>query len=142
MNAPAVSAKQQLAKIGETAAAQHIQRLGWSVLQQNWRSGKFGELDIVARDSDGCLVFIEVKTRRVDSENETIGFSAVQGLKQHKVVTAALRYLSRYGLTESGEACRFDVIVVNYTKTIGMPDANAQPEILHVKDAFHGFGWS
>jgi putative endonuclease len=138
MHTVTASAKQQLAKRGEAAAARFIQRLGWSLLQQNWRAGKFGELDIIARDMDGCLVFIEVKTRRVDRESETIGFSAVDGLKRHKVVKSALRYLNCFGLSESDEACRFDVIVVNYPF---QTSANDDPEILHVKDAFHGFGW-
>jgi putative endonuclease len=39
-----------------------LQRKRYDVLARNWRSGH-DEIDIVAKDDDGVLVFVEVKTR-------------------------------------------------------------------------------
>lgn len=48
---------------GEDLACAHLERLGWQVVERNWRC-RAGEIDVVARDPDGELVFCEVKTRR------------------------------------------------------------------------------
>lgn len=48
-------------KIGEQIALQILRKKGYKVLQRNFRS-KFGEIDIIAQDSN-TLVFVEVKTR-------------------------------------------------------------------------------
>ena len=53
---------------GEQIAAAHLEALGWTVIDRNWRSGRLGELDVVALQPGpgrlGTLVFCEVKTRR------------------------------------------------------------------------------
>lgn len=48
---------------GEDLACAHLERLGWQVVERNWRCAR-GEVDVVARDPEGELVFCEVKTRR------------------------------------------------------------------------------
>ncbi len=54
--APAATGRQ-----GEALAAAHLQRLGFSVLGRNVRSGA-GEIDLIAYDGR-TLAFVEVKTR-------------------------------------------------------------------------------
>jgi putative endonuclease len=56
-----MQAKDTLGRQGEQAAADHLTRLGWQILDRNWRCRE-GELDIVARDGTE-LVVCEVKTR-------------------------------------------------------------------------------
>ncbi len=53
-----------LGKTGEYLAAKHLEGRGWRVLGRNIRQ-KFGEIDILAREPAGTLVFTEVKTLRV-----------------------------------------------------------------------------
>ena len=47
--------------LGETAAAQFLTTQNFLILDRNVRM-PFGEIDIVARDSEGTLIFVEVKT--------------------------------------------------------------------------------
>lgn len=57
--------RQELGAIGEQVAVEHLQALGWRILQRNWRC-RYGELDVIATDPLGTLVFVEVKTRTGD----------------------------------------------------------------------------
>ena len=49
-------------RYGEKLAVRHLQAQGYTVLEQRWRCSR-GEIDVVAVDG-GCLVVVEVKTRR------------------------------------------------------------------------------
>ncbi|MEY3019145.1 MAG: hypothetical protein RLZZ272_129 [Actinomycetota bacterium] len=57
-----------LGRLGEDLAAAHLTEVdGLEVVARNWRvrcEDLVGELDLVARDGDGTLVVVEVKTRR------------------------------------------------------------------------------
>lgn len=56
-----MNSNQNVGKYGEDRAAEFLQKIGYEIIERNWR-GSGGEIDIVARDLD-CLVFAEVKTR-------------------------------------------------------------------------------
>lgn len=43
-------------------AATHLEAKGYAIRARNWRC-RWGEVDIIA-EKDGCLTFVEVKTRR------------------------------------------------------------------------------
>lgn len=49
---------------GEDLAVDHLERLGLTILDRNWRC-RAGEIDIVAADAD-ALVICEVKTRTTE----------------------------------------------------------------------------
>ena len=56
-----------LAKLGEDKACEYLKKLGYKIIERNFRKG-YGELDIIAIDStegkgNEILVFVEVKTR-------------------------------------------------------------------------------
>ena len=55
------------AKLGEDKACEYLKKLGFKIIERNFRKG-YGEIDIVALDPSAgsgqvVLVFIEVKTR-------------------------------------------------------------------------------
>lgn len=91
---------------GEELAAEALESEGYEILARGYRT-RAGELDIVARDG-GCLVFVEVKTRR----DLTCGHpaEAVTWRKRRKLVAMAEDYLARHR-TDAVE-CRFDVVAV------------------------------
>jgi len=41
-----------MGRYGEDLAARRLADAGMTVLERNWRSGRTGEIDIVARDGD------------------------------------------------------------------------------------------
>ncbi|WP_394277763.1 YraN family protein [Luteococcus sp.] len=63
---PTSSPGQLAGRLGEDLADAHLRRLGWQVVQRNWRCPS-GEIDIIAREPLGggrqALVFVEVKYR-------------------------------------------------------------------------------
>ena len=66
--------RRSLGAWGEAVAARHLERLGMSVLDRNWRCRE-GEIDIVALDGR-TVVFIEVRSRTDTAHGhpaETVG---------------------------------------------------------------------
>jgi len=52
----------EFGKRGEKLAEDHLISKGYKILKKNWRF-KRAEIDIIAKDKEGILVFVEVKTR-------------------------------------------------------------------------------
>jgi len=92
---------------GEEAAARYLIRRGYEILDRNWCCFA-GEADIVARDEEGALVFVEVKTRTDTSK----GFpeEAVNARKRARYEKIALAYLADYTVVDI--PVRFDVISI------------------------------
>ncbi|GIG66350.1 YraN family protein [Phytomonospora endophytica] len=97
--------KDQLGRYGEEIAARHLSEDGLRVLDRNWRCGE-GELDIVARDGPGTLVFCEVKTRR--SLRHGTPIEAVDEEKSRRLRRLAARWLKAH--PTRADRLRFDVI--------------------------------
>jgi len=53
--------KKTIGNEGEEIAAKYIIKNNYKIIKRNYRE-KYGEIDIISKDSDGSLVFIEVKT--------------------------------------------------------------------------------
>lgn len=78
-----VSDRRQTGVSGEDIAAEHLARRGWLIVARNWRC-RSGEIDIIARDPDGVLVVVEVKTRRglgFGDPLESLTYAKVRRLK-------------------------------------------------------------
>ena len=91
---------------GEDRAALHYRRLGYTVLDRNWRSPS-GELDLVV-ERDGIVVFSEVKTRRDDRYGPAA--AAVGPSKQRRIRLLAVEWLDAHRLPRDG--IRFDVVAI------------------------------
>lgn len=90
---------------GEDAAALFLKAQGYLILERNCRLPG-GEIDIIAQDG-GCLVVIEVKTRRGSRFGSP--FEAVDARKQRRLAAAALEYMAMRNLDMP---LRFDVAAV------------------------------
>jgi len=91
---------------GEDRAASHYRRLGYTVLDRNWRSPS-GELDLVV-ERDGIVVFSEVKTRRDDRYGPAA--AAVGPSKQRRIRLLAVEWLGAHRRPRDG--IRFDVVAI------------------------------
>lgn len=54
--------RNRVGRWGEDAAADHLEKLGWRILERNWRCNR-GEIDLIAVDTSGTIVIVEVKCR-------------------------------------------------------------------------------
>ena len=91
---------------GEDLAAAHYERLGYVILDRNWRSAA-GELDLVV-ERDRVIVFSEVKTRRTDRFGPP--GAAVGEAKQRRIRLLATAWLDAQDRTRDG--IRFDVVAI------------------------------
>ena len=94
-------------RIGERLAAEHLERLGLTVLGRNVRT-RWGELDLIAHDRR-FLVFVEVKTRRGDGGRP---FDALDAAKQGQVRRMAAHWLAVPPDRPRARELRFDAIGV------------------------------
>jgi putative endonuclease len=97
----------------EDRALQHLQRHGLRLLERNYRvaggpNARGGEVDLVMRERDGTLVFVEVRAR--GSRHHGGAAASVTALKQRRVIFAAQHYLRRFA---SPPPCRFDVVALD-----------------------------
>jgi putative endonuclease len=109
---------------GERVAARALQAAGMQVIDRNWRCSA-GELDIIARDATGTIVFCEVKTRR--SESAGAPADAVNPAKVGRLRQLAALWLAAHPQVR-GEV-RFDVISVR-------PGRRGAAALEHLRGAF------
>ncbi|XVJ68257.1 MAG: YraN family protein [Rhizobacter sp.] len=115
---------------GETQALQYLLGLGLTLVERNYRvaagpSRRAGEVDLILRDVDGTLVFVEVRTR----SGHAYGGAAdsIQSAKRRKIVYAARHFLRHL---PSPPPCRFDVVAID------------GPQLQWVRSAFDASPWN
>ncbi len=114
-----------LGRWGEELAAQHLTAAGLQVLDRNWRCAR-GELDLVVRDVDGTLVFVEVKTR--SGTGFGVPAEAVGRVKAQRIRALACRWLAEHPAPRRADL-RFDVVGI-----VRVP--GQEPELVHLRGAF------
>ena len=92
---------------GEDLAATWYAERGWRILARNWRSGRTGELDVVAL-RDGVVAVCEVKSRSSAAFGTPL--EAVTPAKQARIRRLAADYLTASGVRAA--RVRFDVAAV------------------------------
>ncbi|MGW0702585.1 YraN family protein [Streptomyces sp. NPDC002867] len=97
-----------LGRYGEDLAARLLVGSGMRLLARNWRCGRAGEIDIVARDGD-TVVVCEVKTRRAGCYEHPM--AAVTPAKARRLRRLADCWLERYGGPPPG-GVRIDLVGV------------------------------
>lgn len=95
--------------MAEDRALSFLQSHGLQLLQRNFatpgRGG--GEIDLVMQDTDGTLVFVEVRQRsRLDHGGAG---ASITHVKKRRIVFAARHYLMQF---KHLPPCRFDVVLL------------------------------
>ncbi|GAA3766190.1 YraN family protein [Streptomyces chiangmaiensis] len=103
-----MNARGALGRYGEELAARRLTAAGMTILERNWRCGRIGEIDIVARDGD-VLVVCEVKTRRGGRFEHPM--AAVTPVKAERLRGLAERWVQAHGGTPPG-GVRIDLLGV------------------------------
>ena len=98
---------------GEARALAHLVGQGLALVQRNYRvargpHARGGEVDLILRDRDGTLVFVEVRSRAGTSHGGAA--ASVGAAKQRSLVLAARHFLSRM---HTPPPCRFDVVAID-----------------------------
>lgn len=75
-------------RLAESAAAAHLEALGWVIVARNWRT-RWCELDIIGHTPAG-IHFVEVKYRRQTTWGD--GFAAITHDKAQRLTRAALAW--------------------------------------------------
>ena len=97
---------------GESRALAYLLARGLTLVRRNYRvaagpNARGGEIELIVRESDGTLVFVEVRTRKGAGFGGAAG--SVSAAKQRSVIFAARCYLRAFA---SPPACRFDVVAI------------------------------
>ena len=113
-------------KPGEAAedrALQCLLRKGLTLVQRNYRvargpHARGGEIDLVMRDRDGTLVFVEVRARRSAAHGGAA--ASVTTSKQRSLKLAAQHFLLQLPQVPP---CRFDVVAIDGEPVQWLPAA-------------------
>ena len=97
----------------ESLALAWLQARGLVLVERNYRvargpGARGGEIDLILRDRDGTLVFVEVRSRRSAARGGAA--ASVGAAKQRTLVYAAQHYLMRLAALPP---CRFDVVAID-----------------------------
>ena len=124
----------EIGRFGEDAAAKHLKKIGFRILERNFRASH-NEIDIIAENKN-TVVFVEVKTRTPQRDGVVFGTpaEAVTYSKQRRTIAAARAYLYKSGVDKQ---IRFDVIEVYLERA---PRFSLKPlavkSLEHIVDAF------
>ncbi len=97
----------------EDRALQYLQRQGLRLVERNYRvaagpGARGGEVDLILREPDGTLVFVEVRARAGLSHGGAA--ASVTRSKQRRLIYAAQHYLLNIA---TPPPCRFDVLAID-----------------------------
>lgn len=115
------SHNQSLGAYGEKLAAEYLQRIGYEVLERNWRSGRAGELDLVMQDRES-VVAVEVKTRSGNGYGTP--FEAITVRKVARLRTLLMSWVREHHLAANG--LRIDAVAVTLIP-------GCEPKIEHLR---------
>ena len=97
----------KLGRWGENRCRRYLKSKGYRTIARNFRCA-LGEIDLIAADGEGRIVFVEVKTRR--NEDHAQARLAVDHRKRTRMARAANHFIKTYNVRN--KPLRFDVVTV------------------------------
>ena len=116
--------RELLGRWGEKQSEKFLKRKGLKTLTRNFRS-KTGELDLVMVDSDGGIVFVEVRTK-ADEKFADVEDS-ITSAKKTRLKRTARYFIASNDIQD--RPCRFDIVTIVLGRT-------GRPQIRHYENAF------
>ncbi len=103
----------QAGERGEDRALQHLLHQGLVLVARNYRvargpSARGGEIDLILREPDGTLVFVEVRSRAAAGHGGAA--ASVSASKRRSLVRTAQHFLMSWPRLPP---CRFDVVALD-----------------------------
>jgi putative endonuclease len=89
----------------EDAALAELTRRGLALVARNWRC-RHGEIDLVMRERQGAVVFVEVRFRSDGAHGD--GVESVASAKRGRLVKTAREFLAAHPALARAP-CRFDI---------------------------------
>ena len=129
-----------IGEAGEVRALAHLQAAGLALVARNFRSPGpgGGEVDLIMREPDGTLVFVEVRWRAGADHGGAA--ASVGWAKQRRVIFAARHFLARLPVWPP---CRFDVVALQGIGGVdGSSDGVGEIEVSWLRAAFDASGYS
>ena len=111
--APAAATTKSRGDVAEARALEYLLGRGLVLVARNHRlargpRARGGEIDLVLRERDGTLVFVEVRARYRAAHGGAA--ASIGASKRASIVRAAQHYLRRHA---SPPPCRFDVVAID-----------------------------
>lgn len=108
---------------GEERALLYLEQQGLALVVRNYRvargpGARGAEVDLIMRDRDGTLVFVEVR-QRADGDHGGAAASVTRG-KQRRCILGAKFYLQQLSVWPP---CRFDVVAIDGDALTWLPAA-------------------
>lgn len=99
-------------QLAEDQALAYLQAQGLRLLERNYRTpGRGGgEIDLILQESDGTVVFVEVRSRSHASFGGA--GASIGNAKRQRIIFAAQNWLQQ----RSPTACRFDALLIDGTQ--------------------------
>lgn len=124
LNKPRLDQRKRLGRWGEKRCEKFLKKKGLKLIARNF-SCKTGEIDLIMADTEGAIVFVEVKTRADES------FAPVESVitsdKKDKMFKTARYFLASYNIRN--RPYRFDVVAITV-------DQGRGKQIRHYENAF------
>ncbi|MFZ2025075.1 MAG: YraN family protein [Microgenomates group bacterium] len=124
MNLSEAKNNRKLGKLGESLAANYLQKRGFTIIERNFRV-RYGEIDLVAKDAD-TLVFVEVKTRM--STQFGLPEEAITPKKLHEIIKTLEMYALRHHVQQM--QLRIDAVAIQMNADYTVRD------IRHIENIF------
>ncbi len=119
-----LSDQKLLGRWGEKYSEKFLNKKGFKTLTRNF-SCKTGELDLVMVDSDGGIIFVEVRTKT--HEDFSSVESSITSAKMTRLKRAAKYFISTNNI--ENRPFRFDIIAI----VLGQ---KGKPQLRHYENAF------
>lgn len=102
--------RSETGKLGEDIACEYLKKNSYSIIDRNFRR-PWGEVDIIAKDKNGILVFVEVKTMEKNESLKPEDNLTSAKLKKMKR-TASIYANSNEKLLRANRGWRIDLVAI------------------------------